>query len=57
MWLEILYIAFGKKQVHNDKLFAKVKATSSLMCYHVEKRSRSEMPRRDHLLSNASLLP
>ena len=23
------------------------------MCCHVEKRSRSEMPRRDHLLSNA----
>ena len=30
-----------------------VEATSSLMCCHVEKRSRSEMPRRDHLLSNA----
>lgn len=30
-----------------------LEATSSLMCCHVEKRSRSEMPRRDHLLSNA----
>ena len=45
------------KKLHKDKLFARVKATSSLMCCHVEKRSRSEMPRRDHLLSNASLLP
>ena len=53
----IPYQAQTSKKLHKDKLFARVKATSSLMCCHVEKRSRSEMPRRDHLLSNASLLP
>ena len=38
---------------HQAMRSKEVEATSSLMCCHVEKRSRSEMLRRNHLLSNA----